>query len=80
MAKITVSLFNNKGGVGKTSIAWNLGVSIASFGKRVLLVDFDPQCNLSIAVVGSAKLESCLEVSEELPYGKTIRSFGTMYW
>ena len=47
-----VSIFNNKGGVGKSTIAWNLADALGARGHRVLLVDFDPQCNLSIAMLG----------------------------
>lgn len=42
-----ISLFNHKGGVSKTTTAFNLGWMIASKGKRVLLVDCDPQYNLT---------------------------------
>lgn len=51
MPKI-ISVFNNKGGVGKTTICWNLADALGRQGKKVLLIDFDPQCNLSIAVLG----------------------------
>ncbi|MFN6515975.1 MAG: ParA family protein [Nostoc sp. CreGUA01] len=50
MTKI-ISIFNNKGGVGKTTILWNLADAIARKEKRVLMIDFDPQCNLSLAVL-----------------------------
>ena len=47
-----VCLFNHKGGVSKTTTAFNLGWMLAKKGKRVLLVDFDPQCNLTGMVMG----------------------------
>ena len=47
-----IALFNHKGGVGKTTTTFNLGWMLASKGKRVVLVDADPQCNLSGLVLG----------------------------
>lgn len=47
-----VSLFNHKGGVSKTTTAFNLGWAMADRGKRVLVVDADPQCNLTGTVLG----------------------------
>jgi len=44
---ITVAFFNNKGGVGKTTLVYHLGAMYRSLGKRVLLADLDPQANLT---------------------------------
>lgn len=43
---------NNKGGVGKTTLAYNTGVSFAKQGYKTVLVDLDPQCNLSRLALG----------------------------
>lgn len=46
MSKI-ITIVNRKGGCGKTTTTKNLGYSLVKAGKRVLLVDLDPQCNLT---------------------------------
>src|SRR6185437_11532702 len=52
--------FNNKGGVGKTTLVANLGAEFAlNFGAKVLVVDADPQCNLTQYVLGG---EESLEI------------------
>ena len=47
-----IALFNHKGGVSKTTTTFNLGWQLASMGKRVLIVDGDPQSNLTGLVLG----------------------------
>lgn len=44
-----VSLFNNKGGVGKSTLGFHLGCALGELGKKTLLIDLDPQCNMTIS-------------------------------
>ena len=69
---IVVSLLNHKGGVGKTTSAINIGAGLVEHGKKVLLLDLDPQANLTISLGISRQPSSIYEAlrgeSELVPY------------
>ncbi|ALG30420.1 hypothetical protein AOZ07_16490 [Glutamicibacter halophytocola] len=52
-----ISMFNHKGGVSKTTTTFNLAWKLASQGKRVIMVDADPQCNLTGVALGLHPIE-----------------------
>lgn len=55
---ISIAFFNNKGGVGKTSLVYHAAWMFAELGYRVLAVDLDPQSNLSIMALDEERLEA----------------------
>ncbi|MGG5210887.1 ParA family protein [Chryseobacterium sp. MIQD13] len=58
-----IAIFNHKGGVSKTTTTFNLGWMLTKLGKRVLLVDADSQCNLSLYTIGNKRYEELLDDS-----------------
>lgn len=72
MAK-TIAMFNNKGGVSKTTTSFNLGWMLAERGHSVVLVDADPQCNLTGMVLDLSG-ESALEDFYAKNPGRNIRA------
>ncbi|MCC9307585.1 ParA family protein [Kitasatospora sp. RB6PN24] len=63
---ISVALFNNKGGVGKTTLAYHLAYMLQRQGVRVLAVDLDPQSNLTAAILDEEELEELWGKDSEL--------------
>lgn len=60
-----IALFNHKGGVSKTTTTFNLGWMLATKGKKVIIVDADPQCNLTGMVLGFSTKEELEELYEK---------------
>lgn len=69
-----IALFNHKGGVGKTTLTVNIAAALASLEKTVLLVDADPQCNLTSFYLEETVLEQMLEESDDNGSGETLWS------
>lgn len=61
-----ISVMNQKGGVGKTATTVNLGVGLARQGKRMLLVDADPQASLTVCLVSKTPDELSVTLTDVL--------------
>ena len=61
-----MSVFNNKGGVGKSTLSFHLAHALAEQGKKTLLVDLDPQSNLTLQCLSAEQLEAIW--TEEEPF------------
>lgn len=56
-----ITFFNNKGGVGKTTMVYHIAWMLSELGKRVIAVDLDPQSNLSAMFLDPERLEEIIE-------------------
>lgn len=78
--KKVIAICNQKGGVAKTSTCLNLGASLSLAGKRVLLIDFDVQANLSL-LFGQKNQPSFYEImKKEVDILKTIKNVRPNLW
>ena len=68
---VRITIFNHKGGVGKTTLTVNIASALATKGKSVLLVDTDPQCNLTSYLLADEVVDDLLDHSEDTK-GRTI--------
>lgn len=59
-----LTIYNHKGGVGKTTLTVNLAFALAEAGKSVLLVDTDPQCNLTSYLLSDEYVDALLDNSD----------------
>ena len=60
----SIAVFNNKGGVGKTTLTYHLAYALAELGYKTLLVDLDPQSNLTLFGLTPEELHEVWKVEE----------------
>ncbi len=70
---VRITIYNHKGGVGKTTLTVNIAFALSSLGKSVLLVDSDPQCNLTSYLLSDDVVDDLLNHSNDQG-GQTIWS------
>jgi len=72
MSVPVLTFFNNKGGVGKTSLVYHLAWMFSELGLRIVAVDLDPQANLTTAFLPEDALEKLWEQEDGIPGAATI--------
>lgn len=68
-----LAFFNHKGGVGKTVLTANVSQALSALGHRVLVVDADPQCNITSYLLNDKKVDQLLDESDSAK-GQTLWS------
>ena len=72
MSVPVLTFFNNKGGVGKTSLVFHLAWMMSELGKRIVTIDLDPQANLTSAFLPEEDLEVLWDPDSKGPRNSTI--------
>jgi cellulose biosynthesis protein BcsQ len=72
MSVPVLTFFNNKGGVGKTSLVFHLAWMLSEMGKRVVAIDLDPQANLTSGFLGEEDLELLWDPDGSTDGNKTV--------
>lgn len=70
-----ITFFNNKGGVGKTSLVYHLSWMLANLGHRVIAADLDPQANLTASFLDEEQIEELWSTGEPRTIWSAIRPF-----
>jgi cellulose biosynthesis protein BcsQ len=61
----TIAVFNNKGGVGKSTLTFHAASALAELGKKTLLIDLDPQSNLTLFGLRTKRLDALWQAEED---------------
>ncbi len=76
-----IVICNRKGGTGKTNVAVNLAAYLSSFGKKILLIDLDPQANASSGLGVENRTQGIYEaMSRQIPLSSSIMPVRNNFW